>query len=74
MKKETEKDLKNSSERKIEEDETELVEDEAKAASWKAWTKFRVNAAKMCEILMNRKLQEWEKVISLSSYNDLVVN
>jgi hypothetical protein len=37
-------------------------EEEDKAASWKSWTKFRVNAAKMCEILMNRKLQEWEKV------------
>jgi hypothetical protein len=43
-------------------DHAQEGEEEDKAASWKSWTKFRVNAAKMCEILMNRKLQEWEKV------------
>ena len=45
-------------------EETEIVEEEDKAATWKTWTKFRVNAVKMCEILMNKKLQEWEKVVA----------
>jgi len=65
LKKESEETEKDSKSEKDQE-ETELVEEEDKAASWTAWTKFRVNAVKMCEILMNRKLQEWEKVILLN--------
>ena len=40
----------------------QAAEEEEKTLTWKSWTKFRVNAARMCEILMNKKLEEWEKV------------
>lgn len=36
-----------------------------KTKSWKSWTKFRVNAAKMCEILMGKPLEPHEKEIFL---------
>ena len=29
------------------------------------WTQFRMNAVKMCQILMGRSLQEWEKEVFL---------
>ena len=29
------------------------------------WTQFRMNAVKMCQILMGRPLEEWEKEIFL---------
>ena len=36
-----------------------------KTRSWKSWTKFRVKAAKMCEILIGRPLEPFEKEIFL---------
>ena len=36
-----------------------------KTRSWKSWTKFRVNAAKMCEILIGRPLEPFEKEVFL---------
>ena len=52
------------SEAEVEETDVVEEEEEDKAATWKTWTKFRVNAVKMCEILMNKKLEEWEKVVT----------
>ena len=47
--------------------EQELVEESPneKTRSWKSWTKFRVNAAKMCEILIGRPLEPFEKEVFL---------
>ena len=36
-----------------------------KTKSWKSWTKFRVNAAKMSEILIGRALEPHEKEVFL---------
>ena len=36
-----------------------------KTKSWRSWTKFRVNAAKMCEILIARSLEPNEKEVFL---------
>lgn len=37
----------------------------AKVKSWKSWTQFRVNASRMCEILIGRCLEQWEKEVFL---------
>jgi len=49
----------NDTEREIEESPNE------KSKSWSSWTKFRVNAAKMCEILIGRPLAPFEKEVFL---------
>lgn len=49
------------------EDEVEVEEERPneKSKSWKSWTKFRVNAVKMCEILTGRPLAPFEKEVFL---------
>ena len=47
-------------------DDTADLEGEDKAASWKSWTKFRVNAVQMAQVLLGGiRLHEWEKEMFL---------
>lgn len=47
-------------------DEAVDMEGGDKAASWKSWTKFRVNAVQMAQVLLGGiRLQEWEKEMFL---------